>query len=265
MTISGTVVSLGSSGVLVVGSSSTTLSPLPTQSSIFIVGGKSFIAYPTAFPLAGKTLSAGGPGVVLSGTPISLGASGKLVIGSSTATLADDHAQSESAAATFTVGGKSFVAHPTGFAIVGDPEGVDGGMFSGVAAAAAPPVDPTAGSTPNNGASAGAGADADGLGTAVFTINGQLFTVEGDGKVEVGGATLTRGRAATTVAGGERVSAGLRGLIVGNETMGLWPSGVASGTGAGQPVSGAKLGGARLSNVLWAGVVVVVAGVIDIR
>ena len=80
VTISGTIVSLGPSGALVVGSETMSL---PTQ-SVFTVDGQTFTAEPTGFVLEGATVAPGGPGVTVSGVDISLGTNSVLHIGSQT-------------------------------------------------------------------------------------------------------------------------------------------------------------------------------------
>ncbi|MCJ1366226.1 hypothetical protein MMC16_005352 [Acarospora aff. strigata] len=84
VTISGTPVSLGASG-LVIGTSTFHLP------DIFTVGTQAFTANPAGFSVAGTTLSPGGAAVTISGTPISLMPSGNLVIGSDTITMASSH------------------------------------------------------------------------------------------------------------------------------------------------------------------------------
>ena len=80
VTISGTIVSLGPSGTLVVGSNTMSL---PIQ-SVFTVDGQTFTAEPTGFVLDGATVAPGGPGVTISGVDISLGTNSVLHIGSQT-------------------------------------------------------------------------------------------------------------------------------------------------------------------------------------
>lgn len=73
--ISGTPVSLGPSGILVIGSSSVDLiSPNPAP-DIFVIGGETITANPTGFSVHGSQILPGSPPVVISGTPISLGTS----------------------------------------------------------------------------------------------------------------------------------------------------------------------------------------------
>ncbi|KAK4691660.1 hypothetical protein P7C71_g5384, partial [Lecanoromycetidae sp. Uapishka_2] len=85
ITLSGTVVSLGPSG-LQVGSSTTPLAfPQETAElqSVFTIADQTFTANPTAFAVDGHSVSVDGPAVTLSGTPVSLGPEG-LQIGSTT-------------------------------------------------------------------------------------------------------------------------------------------------------------------------------------
>lgn len=93
ITVSNTPISLGSSGILVVGSSTIPLlTPLGAPSTPFAtkaltVAGQTFTPNPSSFSIAGTTILAGGPALTISGTVISLGPSGALAIGSSTTNL----------------------------------------------------------------------------------------------------------------------------------------------------------------------------------
>ena len=88
-TIDGTIISLGQSGALAIGSSTIPLAspPDPPPSKIYTVADQTFTPNPSAFSIAGTTLSAGGPAVTLDGTIISLQPSGTLLLGSSTIPL----------------------------------------------------------------------------------------------------------------------------------------------------------------------------------
>ena len=100
-TISGTRISLGESGTLVLGSSTIALPP----QSVFTAGGKSFTAQPTGFVIApGTTLTPGGPAATVNGEVVSLGKGGVLKIGGTTVTLGPATA---SAAVTPTEPGSS--------------------------------------------------------------------------------------------------------------------------------------------------------------
>lgn len=88
VTISGTVVSLGSLGALAIGSSTFHLpTPAYTPSSAYTVAGEVFTPNPSTFSIAGTTISAGGSAVTIGGTIVSLQTSGTLIIGSSTIPL----------------------------------------------------------------------------------------------------------------------------------------------------------------------------------
>ena len=116
VTISNTPISLGSSGILVVGSSTILL---PTQSDppstpfaakALTVAGQTFTPNPSAFSIAGTTLSADSPAVTVSGTVVSLGPSGALVIGSSTINVLP----------TYTIAGQTFTLISSAVAIAGE-------------------------------------------------------------------------------------------------------------------------------------------------
>ena len=83
-TIGGKRVSLGSSGVLELGSSTILLSAEQALPTVFTVGGEVFTPNPTAISMDDTTITAGGPGATIAGTPVDLQASGSLVIGNST-------------------------------------------------------------------------------------------------------------------------------------------------------------------------------------
>jgi len=86
VTVSGTPVSLASSGVLHVGSSSFTIPSIQTQSSaVLTLGGLAFVSLsPSAVVVDGTTLSAGDPSITVDGARVSLGVGGDLVVGSTT-------------------------------------------------------------------------------------------------------------------------------------------------------------------------------------
>ena len=89
VTVDGTIISLGQSGTLAIGSSTIDL-PTPSYNSFgqaYTVAGQVFTPNPSAFSIAGTTVSAGGPAATIDGTIISLEPSGTLVVGSSTIPL----------------------------------------------------------------------------------------------------------------------------------------------------------------------------------
>lgn len=120
LTVAGTVISLQPSGKgLVVGSSTLALAASaasPGVPTAITLGDQVFTPNPSAFAIAGTTISAGGPGVTIAGTLISLQPSGAgLVVGSSTITLPS---QSNTPNAV-TIGNQVFTPNPTGFSIAG--------------------------------------------------------------------------------------------------------------------------------------------------
>ena len=116
VTVSGTPISLDSSGTLFLGNTAVPLRPTPFNppSSVFTVGGEAFVPAPTGFAIAGATILPGGAPSIISGTRVSLNPSGELVLGTSTINL-----KAQSPTKTFTVGGLAFTAAPTGFTIAG--------------------------------------------------------------------------------------------------------------------------------------------------
>jgi len=119
VTISGTPISLGPSG-LVVGTSTVALittPPTQAEGSVFTEAGRIFTANPTGFSIGGKSVSPGGSAVTVDGTPISLGPSG-LVIGTSTIPLPRPSLDVLNKSA-FTIAGQTFTPNPTGFSIAG--------------------------------------------------------------------------------------------------------------------------------------------------
>ena len=82
ITIDGTNISLGPSGLAVIGSATVNLNlPVP---SIVTIAGKSSTAYPSVLSIGGTTITAGGPGLTIQGTPVSLEPSGIVLFGTST-------------------------------------------------------------------------------------------------------------------------------------------------------------------------------------
>lgn len=92
----GTVVSLASGGLVVDSSTYAFATPAPNAAATtqevpittaLDVAGQTFTANPSAFPIDGTTISAGGPGVTVSETPVSLDSGGNLVVGTNTVPL----------------------------------------------------------------------------------------------------------------------------------------------------------------------------------
>ena len=117
--ISGTPISLGSSGVIYISDLTVNLPAVQTEPApavLLTVGGRIFTANPGGFNLGKSRVVPGGPAVTISGTPISLAPSGVVVIGDSTISL--QQAQTP-VPKVFTVADKTFTANPTGFNIGG--------------------------------------------------------------------------------------------------------------------------------------------------
>ena len=123
-TMSGTLVSLGAAGTLLLGSSTIGLPP----QSIFVVGGKTFTAQPTGFVLApGTTITPGGKAVTVAGTHISLATNSELDIGSQTVQLGPAMVTAGGVAGAGGAGARNAsatsTATPIGPAIVGGLHG----------------------------------------------------------------------------------------------------------------------------------------------
>lgn len=118
VTVDGTIISLGQSGALAIGSSTVDISTPPyTLGEAYTVAGQVFTPNPSAFAVAGTTISAGGPAATVDGTIISLGKSGALAIGSSTVDLSNPSYTSFGQA--YTVAGQLFTPNPSAFSIAG--------------------------------------------------------------------------------------------------------------------------------------------------
>ena len=118
-TIDGTAISLDQSGVLAIGSTTISLTaptPTPFAAKAFTIGDQIFTPNPSAFSIAGTTVSAGGPAATISGTVISLGQSGVLAIGSSSINLPTP---SYTPGEAYTIAGQPFTPNPTAFTLAG--------------------------------------------------------------------------------------------------------------------------------------------------
>ncbi|KAL9130398.1 MAG: hypothetical protein Q9217_001406 [Psora testacea] len=180
-TVSGTRLSLGPSGVLVLGSNTLAL---PSQ-SVFEVGGNTFTAEASGFAIApGTYLTPGGPGVTISATPVSLAPNSELQIGTTTMHLGAHPT-------VFTLSnGEVFTAQPTGFVI-------DGSTI-----------------TP---------------GGLAATISNEVVSLGKSGDLHLGSATVTLGSAPTSTQLGPAILSGLNG------GGGAAPTGA---PGSGEPVQG---------------------------
>ncbi|KAI4212297.1 MAG: hypothetical protein LQ351_005010 [Letrouitia transgressa] len=226
ITLSGTPISLGSSG-LVVGEATL---PIATSSqasqSPLTIAGQVFTPNPTAFPIADTALSRGGPGVTLSGTPISLGPSG-LVVGKTTLPLA---AASRAAQAPLTLGGQVFTPNPSASPIAGTTLSRGGPGIT---------ISQTPVSLGASGLVIGSSTlPLDSLNSASLAGRPSVFSVAG--------SVITRGGPPITVSG-TRISLGASGLVVGTRIVPL--SAFATPTAATTPRSGAiySIGGTRIT------------------
>lgn len=205
VTLSGTAISIGLSGDLVIGGSAGTISPL---AAVFTIGTQPFTADGAGLVGSGTTIRAGGPAVLVAGTKVSLGSSGALVLGSTTTTLSG-----VSLLPTFTVGGQTFTANPTGFIVAGVTlsAGGPGITANGTLISLDPSGSLVIGTstiplpTPTS---------------AVITTDGQVLTVESDGSIAVDGVTLSSGGPGTII-NGTAVSLGSGGIVIGSDMIPL--------------------------------------------
>lgn len=114
LTLSNITSSLGSSGILVIGSSTTTLTP----QFVFTIGSQTFIANPTGFTLDDATIAPGGSAQTIDGIPISLGLSGILVLGSSTFAIPTPTPIFRSNK-PIVIAGQTITSNPSAFSIAG--------------------------------------------------------------------------------------------------------------------------------------------------
>ena len=215
VTISNTPVSLGSSGILVVGSSTILLpvhsdpSSTPFATKVFTVAGQTFTANPSGFSIAGTTVLAGGSAVTISNTPVSLDSWGILVVGSSTILLPtrSDPTSTPFATKALTVAGQTFTPNPSAFSIAGTTLSADGPAVtvSGTVVSLGPsgalvigsstvtllPTYTTAGQTFTllSSAVAIAGMTISANGPAV-TVDGTIISVQPSGTLIVGSSTI---------------------------------------------------------------------------
>lgn len=216
-----TIISLGQSGVLAIGSSTVSLLD-PVSSTILAVAGQTFTPNPTAFPIAGTTISAGGPAVTVDRTVISLGQSGALDIGSSTVNIPP---QPYTFSEVYTVAGQTFTPNPSAFSIAGTTISAGGPAVT---------VDGTIISLGQSGALAIGSSTVNiphpsyTLGE-VYTVAGQTFTPN-PSAFSIDGTTISANGPAATI-DGTIVNLGPSGnLIIGSSTIPLLNSHVSSST-----------------------------------
>lgn len=119
VTASETIISLGQNGALKTGSSTFSLPRLSDKSpkEAYTVAGQIFTPNPSAFAIAGTTISASGAAVKIDGSIVSLGQNGALKIDSSMIPLpspADTYPGKANIAA-----GQTFTPDPIAFSIAG--------------------------------------------------------------------------------------------------------------------------------------------------
>ena len=224
-TISGAVISFGQNGVLEIGSSTVSLlNPSDIHpNKAYTVAGQTFTPNPSAFFIAGITISAGGPAVTLDGTVVSLGHSGALGIDSSTISLP---AQSSVPSKVYTVAGQPFTPNPSAFPIAntvisaGGPDAtVDGTIISlrpsGILLIGSSTISLLTTPAPKFPSS-----DID------TDIDGFDVKAESSSIVIIDGTTLTAGAAGATLSGGQAISleAGGATLDIGTGRFALPPT-----------------------------------------
>ncbi|KAI9718284.1 MAG: hypothetical protein M1812_004274, partial [Candelaria pacifica] len=223
-TISGTRVSLDSSGNLVIGSSTARLSG-PTQ-SVFTVGDQVFTAYPLGLNIGGQTLFPNGRAITIADTRVSLDGLGNLNIDSSTIHLAD----LSTTQSVFTVGGQTITANYSGFTIGSQTLSPNGSAIT---------VSGTRLSLDASGnliiGTSSIHIPIPSITQSNFTVGGQVFTAKPSG-FTIGDKTLLPKRPAITISGTYLSLDGAGDLIIGSSTVHL-----------SNPTNGDDLGGAILS------------------
>ena len=229
--VSGTTYSVlpSNQGLLVNGASTLAPPSLPSApQSIFSVAGQTFTAASTGFSIAGTTLTPGGSAIIISGTPVSLAPGGTLAIGSFTLALPSQ--------TIFTVGGQTFTAEPTGFAIAS----------TSISPGQAVTISGTIISLGPSGALV-VGSNTIILPTqSVFTVDAQTFTAKPTGFV-LEGATVAPGAPGVTISGVD-ISLGTNSVLhIGSQTLAtLGAAATSSNSGSGNS-TGAGIGGAIVS------------------
>lgn len=213
-TIGRTQVSLGSSGLLVMGSSTISLSADQALPTVFTVGGKVFTPNPTAISMDGTTVTAGGPGVTIAGTQVSLGSSGLFIVGSSTISLLAD----QPLPTVFTVGSEVFTPNPTAISMDGTKITAGG---PGVAIAGVQVSLDSSGLLVVGGSTISFSAD-QALPT-VLTVGSEAFTPNPTA-ISMDGTTITAGGPGITIAGTPVDLQASGTLVIGNSTFAVIPT-----------------------------------------
>ena len=189
--ISGTPVSLATSGHLVIGSSSVELELQDSAPNTLEIGGETITANPAGFFVYGSQILPGSSPVLISGTPVSLGTSANLVIGTSTINLSGQ----TSSANAFKIGDENFVANPSGFTIAGS-QVLPGGsavMVSGTTLSLSPSGVLDIGGASIDLSSPAPPADSINVGGQTFTVNPIGFTIAGSKVLPGGSAVIISG------------------------------------------------------------------------
>ena len=225
ITVSGTLIHLGSSA-LIIGTSTVPLAPeLPIQ-IITTIAGQIITAAPNAVAIAGSTLSSGAPGITIDGTIVSLDTAGQFIVGSKTIPLISKAPETIKT----NVAGHAITAAPNAVTIAGTilTPGAPGVRFDGTLLSldtasqliVGPKTIPLQSASSNS---------------ITTTIDGQVVTA-GPDKMSIGGTALTPGASGVTV-GGTLVSLNTASqLIIGSKTVTL-PSAGAPSSGVDDPIT----------------------------
>ena len=214
ITISGMLISLASSGVLIVGTSTISMATATPGSNIISAGGQTLRASPTGFQIDGSSVIPGGSPVTVSGTPISFGPSGVLFVGSSRITLSPQITPSSN---IFSIGSQTFTANPTGFVVGGSTlsPGGNGVIVSGTSVSLGPSGILIMGSSTINLLSptqaSASGISGSGMGGLDIIAQGSTIVVDG--------TTLTPGGADATIDGQLVSDAGGGSVVIGTRTV----------------------------------------------
>ena len=212
--IAGTPISLGSSGDLVVGSSTVNIAPSPTPGAQNLnVGGQTFVPAPAGFEVGGQQVRPANAAVTVAGTPISLGTAGNLVVGSSTININTADSAVTPVYQAFSAGGQTFTPNPTGFVVASQTltPGAPAAIVAGTAISLGTAGHLTIGSATVSLAPSVA---------PVLNVGHQTFSASAGG-FKIADTSVLPGSAAVTISG-TAVSLGSSGqLVVGSQTIAL--------------------------------------------
>ena len=243
-TIDGTQVSLGSSGLVDIGSSTISLLADQALPSVFTIGSEVFTPNPTAILMDGIKVTPGGPGVTIAGTQVSLDSSGLIVIGSSTISLSVD----QTLPAVFTVGSEVLTPNPTAISMDGTTITAGG---PGVAIAGTQVSLGSSGHLVIGSSTISILSDQD-LPTE-FTIGSKVFTPNPTA-ISLDGTTITAGGPGLTIAGTSVDLQASGTLVIGNSTFAVIPTNLYTSTTS--PIFEGQAP-RRRSNIFFGGVFVI--------